>query len=844
MAGKLPRAGAELDLDTSAWDAAFKGAMADAAKLDALSPSVDVKVNVDDGEIATSLLTLTQLEDDASVKVNVDDSEVTTSLLTLDDLNEDASVKINVDDSEVDQSIALLQQIRNLAIIDIVLDIPQTAIDFVNKLPGVMALLGGQQGDNVLGAMGVEIEGSADVIGNLYVQFGLAHEEGARLIGVLSNMGVGDQNIEAAATSLLEAQTAIAGITGQAPGMEELLRITQDLQAQGITGSFQEGADLLVAIQQSGNAIGVDVTGDLNEFLGVMGTMGFTAEQVLGTINTGLSSGVDNVSRFAEGIISFNENASAGTDEFIAGIEAIDAAVGTDLTKTFADFQSGEVTGADFMASVLDGARTFAEQEGTTEATGILTGIFSSTTANIGAGALLAIDPNADEFTVLENRASEAATTIKDNLGSIMDEFVRTVNQTAADLLSSDAIDLDGKIEVLKTQLTTALETLGEGGSLGEAIEIGFGITGVDTALANVERVFGNLIIAVLEIVAAIQGVSGKDSGGTRTQIADMGQSQLEFDLQIANPEEFQSLIDTAVSRGVDQETLSETVRTALDTLAAEGNFDQVIGLVDQIISSEGITPENIQLFKDKYITPLSDEMNAAITNGDFDLAKKISDAQGDPTAYTDALKGKFGFDAAAFDQMALDFAAGMETAIIAENPTAEQWFEGFKPTPEVTTAVTAFAADIDTALTNANLVTGLASQEMINAFSAITDGVTTADEQIAMAITGNTMTASFDAMSMSAEQNVEATKLSFKGLLATVSQVDVAMSAFFNGIMAKVSAVNSAIEGIGTVPTTGGGGGNTTNNTVVVNQTNNVQGNAEGMQPGYQIARAIRGMG
>jgi hypothetical protein len=132
----------------------------------------------------------------------------------------------------------------------------------------------------------------------------------------------------------------------------------------------------------------------------------------------------------------------------------------------------------------------------------------------------------------------------------------------------------------------------------------------------------------------------------------------------------------------------------------------------------------------------------------------------------------------------------------------------------------------------------------MINAFSAITDGVTTADEQIAMAITGNTMTASFDAMSMSAEQNVEATKLSFKGLLATVSQVDVAMSAFFNGIMAKVSAVNSAIEGIGTVPTTGGGGGNTTNNTVVVNQTNNVQGNAEGMQPGYQIARAIRGMG
>jgi hypothetical protein len=823
----LPKAGASIDLETSAWDAAFKGVLSDAGKLDALSPSVDIKVNVDDGEIATTLTTLTDLGDDASVKINVDDAEVTTANSLVDDLNEDASVKINVDDSEVDQSIALLQQIRNLAIIDIVLDIPQTAIDFVNKLPGVMALLGGQQGDNVLGAMGVEIEGSADVIGNLYVQFGLAHEEGARLIGVLSNMGVGDQNIEAAATSLLEAQTAIAGITGQAPGMEELLRITQDLQAQGITGSFQEGADLLVAIQQSGNAIGVDVTGDLNEFLGVMGTMGFTAEQVLGTINTGLSSGVDNVSRFAEGIISFNENASAGTDEFIAGIEAIDKAVGTDLTKTFADFQSGEVTGADFMASVLDGARTFAEQEGTTEATGILTGIFSSTTANIGAGALLAIDPNADEFTVLENRASEAATTIKDNLGSIMDEFVRTVNQTAADLLSSDAIDLDGKIEVLKTQLTTALTTLGEGGSLGEAIEIGFGIEGVDAALANIGRVFGQFTITLLEIVAAIQdplNINDADAG-TRGQIANMATAQLPFDLSVANPDEFDAILKQAAERGVALADMGTALGTAMETSIAAGDFDRANAIIAEQLATAP-NAESVQPFVDKW-TALIDEAMAA-------QAPPAEDG------WWTRLKAPSTLD----DAKALNGPTGA-------GAKGTNWWETISVSPETIAsldtaddAVVTLDKDVDTAMTNAALTTGLASQEMINAFSAITDGVTTADEQIAMAITGNTMTASFDAMSMSAEQNVEATKLSFKGLLATVSQVDVAMSAFFNGIMAKVSAVNSAIEGIGTVPTTGGGGNNTTNNNVVVNQTNNVQGNAEGMQPGYQIARVIRGMG
>lgn len=822
----LPKAGAQLDLETSAWDAAFKGVLSDADRLDSLSPSVDVKINVDDGEIATSLLTLTQLEDDASVKVNVDDSEVTTSLLTLDDLNEDASVKINVDDSEVDQSIALLQQIRNLAIIDIVLDIPQTAIDFVNKIPGVMALLGGQQGDNVLGAMGVEIEGSADVIGNLYVQFGLAHEEGARLIGVLSNMGVGDQNIEAAATSLLEAQTAIAGITGQAPGMEELLRITQDLQAQGITDSFQEGADLLVAIQQSGNAVGVDVTGDLNEFLGVMGTMGFTADQVLGTINTGLSSGVDNVSRFAEGIISFNENASAGTEEFLAAIQDIDKAVGTDLTKTFADFQSGEVTGADFMSSVLDGARTFAEQEGTAEATGILTGIFSSTTANIGAGALLAIDPDADEFTVLENRASEAATNIKDNLSDMVDEFVRTVNQTAADFLSSDAIDLDGKIEVLKTQLTTALETLGEGGSLGEAIEIGFGITGVDAALANIGRVFGQFTITLLEIVAAIQdplNINEADAG-TRGQIKQLATQQLAFDLSVANPEEFDAIFTQAAQRGVELADMGTALTTALEASIADGDFDRTNAiLAEQLANAPDAS--TVQPLVDKY-TALIDEAIAAQA----------------PPAETEGWWTRLKAPSSLDDAKAL---SGPEGA----GAKGTNWWETINVSPETieslnsaSTAVTTLDTDIDTAMTNASLVTALASDEMIAALSAMSDGVVTTDEEIAMAITGNTMTTSFETMASSAETNAETTKAAFKGILATVSQVDAAMSAFFNGIMAKVAAVNGAIEGIGTVPT-GGGGGTTNNTSVVVNQTNNVQGNAQAAQAGYQLGATIRGM-
>lgn len=188
-------------------------------------------------------------------------------------------------------------------------------------------------------------------------------------------------------------------------------------------------------------------------------------------------------------------------------------------------------------------------------------------------------------------------------------------------------------------------------------------------------------------------------------------------------------------------------------------------------------------------------------------------------------------------------------TAPTGAGAKGTNWWETIEVSPETIAsldaadeAVVTLDASIDDAMTNASLVTSLASQEMIDALSAMSDGVVTADEEIAMAVTGNTMTTSFETMASSATANAEITKAAFKGILATVSQVDVAMSAFFNGIMAKVSAVNSAIEGIGTVPT-GGGGGNTTVNNVNVSQTNNVQSNAQAAASGYALGAQIRGM-
>lgn len=442
---------------------------------------------------------------------------------------------------------------------------------------------------------------------------------------------------------------------------------------------------------------------------------------------------------------------------------------------------------------------------------------------DMGVSVFTKLSTDADTaFGDIEGRAETAGNTISDTLGTTVDTFLRGVEDMAVNFLSSDSVDLDGKIETFKTQLQTALSTLSEGGSIGDAIELGFGIGGVDTALGNIERVFGQFYLSLLEVLAIIQDVSGKDSSGTRAQIATQAAGQLPLDLQVANPDEFDLLLKQAAERGVSLADLGSALGTAMETSITDGDFERANAIIAEQIATAP-SAATVQPFVDKY-TALIDEA----------LTAKQTELQG-------LTGGITAFSLAGFDEAAAAFTSGMNDAIIAENPTAAQWFEGFKPTPEVTTAISDFDGDVTEAMTNVSLVTALASEEMLTALSAMSDGVVSADEEIALAITGNTMTTSFDAMSASAEQNAESTKESFKGILATVSEVDLRMSGFFNGIMAKVSAVNSAIEGIGTVPT-GGGGSSVTTNTYNVNTTQNVQSNAQATEAGYVIAAAIRG--
>lgn len=822
----LPKAGAQLELDTSAWDSAFKGVMADAGKIDGLDPTV---------------------------KVNVDDTDIKTAVDLAANLDSSTSMKVNVDDVELSNASDQIETLSTLTAIDLAINIAGTAKGFFDSLGRFSGVGGILELDDALATIeartGRMIPNAEKLITDLYINgWGASRTEIAGVVAQAAQLGLEGDDLAAA----VEATFQVVAVTG-GDATETLSKLDTAAKANGT--SFTEMADLFVTGFQNGGDRADDLLDTLNEYGTTFSNFRLSAEGTLAVLDSGLENGVYNADVIADSVRELGIRlASIGTDENVtAAFEELDSLSDIDLSKLLEGYEAGTVTGDEMLQGIID-ALSDVEEVDASKATTLGAAVVGTQLEDMGISVFTKLSTDADAaFGDIEGRAEEAGNAASDSLGVIADSFLRNIEQMAVDLLSSDSLDLDTKLDDLKKKIQEATTTLASGGSVGDAIEIVFGIEGVDTALSNIERVFGQFTIALLEIVATIQDPTGLGDAdkGTRAEIARLSTQQLPFDLKLANADELDTIFNQAYNRGVTLQDASDSLTTALDELMAEGDYEQLINLVDAIENSEGATPEAIAAFQTKYIDPLSQVFDDAIANGDFDLAKKISDAQNDPTAYTDALKGEFGFDAAAFDASVANFNMGMETAIAAENPTADMlWASLWEVPEEVTTSITDFETTTDQAMTNAALVTSLASDEMILLLQAMEDGFISAEEAVALAdagietsITGNTITASFDAMSTSATENSLATVAAFQKVLATVSSVDASMSAFFNGVMAKVSAVNSAIEGIGTVPSTGGGGGSTTVNNVNVNNTVNTQSPAQAAQAGYQMGAIVRGM-
>lgn len=821
-----------LEISMEGW----KSAIATASQLDSVLDGIDdasVKINVDDAEIASALTSLTQLEDDATVKVDVNDTEITSALLLYDDLAEDQSVTVNVNDQEVEATLAALQQLRNLAIVDIVLNLPSDVNALIESIPGLSTLVDIQSGGRIFAAStGIELptlSGGLDPASTLFgAGFGESIEDNARLIATISNiMGETDPEVlMAIARNAHEAAVAIEGITGQQQDANDLFVAQKKLIEGGVVGSFSEASDFMVSGFQSIIGYSGDFLGDLGEFAPLFGALGFTAQQTLSTLSTGLGAGVDNISRFAEILPSFAEQANSANDAFTDSIDTLGDATGVDLGAQLDAFEQGKLSGADFISGILDAARSYTPKGSDPTLQTLLPGIFGSTVSNIGADTLLKINPNADEFTDIKGAAADAAAEIRDTIGAAVTELVRTMETELATALD-ETFDLSDRIDTAKGQFQTFIDELKGGEGFGKALEIAFEFDGVDEFIGNFERIVGNLEIVFLQVVASIQDITGHgdQASATREIIAAKSTAQLPFDLKLANAEEIAAVVNNAVANGVNPDAVAALAGTAVTELINSGEFDKAQTLLDSVAQLPADLVNNAGVLGIDSAM-LNERMGAAGLQTQLfdptDLQKQIDDAK----AQVDLV---FGPTAPAL----IDPLANMPDILKndASNP--------FNNLKEIFKTNTDAATLAQTDITAAGEATALAVTTATEAVIASTEGAALAvqlmDTDIAAAMMGNTVTASFEAVEDSAVATMAGVEDAVRGVFPTVLQLDALLRSVAAATATVQQSVNTAVAGAGA------GGGSTTNNVYNVNQNNNVQSAAQATNAGYALGAAIR---
>lgn len=844
MANDLPQVGAEAIFVHDQYDKGIDAAIKKADKLDA---------RVDD------------LGGDVDVKVNVNDADVKTAKGMVDDLDTTVSTKVNVDDAEVTDVSDQLDDIATIGAIDLAINIAGGAKEFFDSLGRFSGVGGVLELDNALasieGRTGRMIPDAEKLITDLYTNgWGESRAAIADTIVEASNLKIANEDLAQATLTAFQVQSVMGGDTN------EILRTMDSLVKNDLAPDFEAAGNLIVTGLQNGADRGQDLLDTFNEYGTTFGQLRISGPGALALINSGLDAGIDNSDRIADAIRETGIRlAEMGTDPNIkAAFTQLDALSDVDLAGLLNAYEEGKISGDEFFNGFFE-AFSDAEEVDPQKASNLATTLIGTQSEDFKIGAISQLTTTWDDtMGTLEDRAETAGNTISDNLGTSIDTLLRTIEQGAVDFLSSEQIDLPEKIDAIKKGIQDALGVLASGGTVGEAIEVAFGIEGVDTALSNIQRIFGQFVIALLEIVATIQdplGINDNDKG-TRAEIARMATQQLPFDIKLANPEELDAIFGQAAKRGVTN--LGGALITALDELVAEGNFDQAQSIIGKILSSPDVSPEAAQILATKYEQMIA-EAQAAMkpppqTEGWWNNLKPPSDA--------------------------LEMTLGKGTS--GGSSRGDGWWTSLTPPPEAADAVKAWwdnlkppedsgggllgsiTGDVDDAITkitdldtttatatentatnwdNLNISLTEDAAAIVETIEGAAAKVEEMDMRVASALTENTVTASFDAVLARAAADFPAVDRFLDSTSGRVQQLDIyskAATISLGGLAAGVKVFPVAkLEQIVTLATAFAGAQNIVNNdnsTKIVNVTNNNSNGAQTSNSDYDLSQNLGG--
>lgn len=700
---------------------------------------------------------------------------------------EEVNTEVNIEPTaESEETVGLLKLIAGAAVFELILNIAGTAVEFFNSISAftVAPILDVQDAVARFGAQtGEANDGIAELINQLHFVGDLGDfDDITNTLIAAEQQGIHfGEGMEEAATGAL----SISKVFEDASPVETLRTMNQ-LVNQGLVPDFQTASDLIAAGLQNGTNRAGDMFQTLNQFGPMFSEMEMNGQQVFSLLTSGLDAGFRSTQDVARAISTMNDNISNAAGDIESPVaQALDS-IGVELPA------AGETIGADFFNAVIEGISKNPDA-----ADAAIADIFG-TRAGKFSESLIDLTLVDQQFTDLENRAADAATEIDNSLRGALEDFILWIQSEISEFLSSSEIDLPGKLTELKERVQNLLSSLAKGEGLPIALEAALEAPGLAEDIRQLESAIGNFIIEAQLFLAGVLDLLQQSEAASdiRGNVADTAQTQLQFDVQTAEgADEIGAAIETAVSRGVEVAKIPEVLQDAMTEAMASSDFASamdIAGFLDTIVNTE-----EVGSFAENLRNEMISEISAKMAEGDFESALDIAEALNEENLII-AVQEMAAAAGTEFDELA--------TAAEDASDRVEDATNRHSIVPDIISVRTAAQTHIPPVNALFRMMEQVASVSLPATSSYVDALVNSIIEGM-----GNALPV-VDAMIQKLAQLSEA---------ATSARETVQ------------SALNAG----------GGGGGSTTNNNVTVNQTNNVQSNAQAASVGQATSRGVRGM-
>lgn len=602
---------AELDENT-AFVASVNEAEIDAALRmhSDLATNVAFSVDVNDSELDQARRNHDDLEQNTSFTARVNDTEIDSAKRKHDDLEANTSFTADVNDREVQ---SLLTDIKALENIQIAIAVAQPAVDFIKGV-GELAVGPLFEMDTAMakleGTTGRLIPGAERLIRDLFVNgWGESRTQIGEVIAAASNLGIEQGNLDKA----VETAFQVAQITGH--DVNEVLRAEARLVKSEIVPNYEAAADLIVVAFQNGADQSEDVLDTINEYTPDFVALGLTGKQIANVLVGGVQAGFMNTDVVADALREFRIRITTDFNEEIQGtLKKIDMFDEAEL------FRQGGLGGDEFLSGVITAIQALPAEE----QPAIAAILFGTQIEDFGTAALGGLDPLVERVGEISGKAKNASDVLNNNLSQAFTNLKRFVEDELAGFIN-EVFDIEGAIDAAKENIAAFFAEINSGTGLFEALEISFGIGGLEDTMQMLQRTFADVGLAFLEAIRAVLSLFDKDAAkSVEGFIADLSTVQLGADIFAADSqEEVVSAIKRALDRGADEAEIGQKIVDHVRALQDSGDLQGALEFVDMINTDVGIF--NVDTLRAQIIQEMNQAVNSALDSGDLRTAFELA---------------------------------------------------------------------------------------------------------------------------------------------------------------------------------------------------------------------------